>query len=380
MLIRTTCLALHKRLSAYSPAYNTCSSKFADWTYRHIELKLHPEVIKTLDKIFHIFDELLLEDIGITLTAIGAFAAGIPIIQIVPVVFPIFAYLFIYKLSYMSYPYDYLIDLQDQYHRKTLPDAKPDEKVLEQLVPFLAGNHRPLLVAPSGAGKTSSIFSLVRFLESNRCPPSLKGKKIYHLDLDKLKSNPTTMIDNLIAVLRVLSLKPNAIPFTDETHRLAELTHGFKISDALKPFLNPGKDNKSVIQMIGATTPSELEELRSRDEAIVRRFTLLYLPPKDPSLCNAIIRDHFPSITDEGLAEAIVKSASYYPTLGLPARALKLLEIVRTFHPDKPITSQLITNVIDRGYVQPMHDISSFKEKVLSCLNDIKRNLTIQSF
>jgi hypothetical protein len=379
MLIRTACLAVHKRLSAYSPTYSARSSKFADWTYRNIELRLPADVVKTLDKIFHLFDELFLEDIGITLTAVAAFAAGIPIVQIAPVVFPIFAYLFIYKLSYMSYPYDYLIDLQDQYYRKTLPAVKQDDKVLEQLGPLLEGNHRPLLIAPSGAGKTSSIFSLVRFLESNRCPTALKGKKVYHLDLDKLKSNPNTMIDNLIAVLKVLSLKPNSIVFIDETHRLAELTHGFKISDALKPFLNPGKNNKSLIQMIGATTPPELEELRSKDEAFVRRCTILNVPPKDSQMCNDIIRENFPGIADAAISEAVLKSASYYPTLGLPARALKLLEIVRTFNPKQSITKTTITRTIDCGYVQPMPNLSSFKENVLTNLELITKLLQLKA-
>ena len=132
-----------------------------------------------------------------------------------------------------------------------------------------------LLVGNAGVGKTSVVYGICNYLQSDKCIDILNNLYVYELNINKLVSGTTyrgdleQRLENIIGLLQSTN---NIIVFIDEIHMLFNKTAGENdssvIQNVLKPFLS---DNSKVI---GCTTSDEYKIIES-DKAFERRFTVI---------------------------------------------------------------------------------------------------------
>jgi len=122
-----------------------------------------------------------------------------------PGLLPIIAWSIYDKFSSGLYPYDYLTDLNHAQLRNELPLIHPNPRLQEQIAVHLSGRDHVMLMRPAGSGKTTVIQSLAQWIETPQCPARLKNKRIYHLDIDSLLSNPSKAIERILPLLQELN-------------------------------------------------------------------------------------------------------------------------------------------------------------------------------
>jgi ATP-dependent Clp protease ATP-binding subunit ClpC len=131
------------------------------------------------------------------------------------------------------------------------------------------------------------------------------------------------------AVIREAEADPNIILFMDEFHTIMTPSGGLDAANMLKPALTRGK-----MRLIGATTTQDYERFLARDEAISRRFEVLWVeePTRDETLAilsgvKSGLEAHYRLQIDQDAIKAAVDLAiRYLPDRKLPDKALDLLD------------------------------------------------------
>lgn len=356
-------------LRGWCPQYNTFYRDAAKWVERNISLNLPRDLIHTVDKIIYLFDLLLPSILEIAAVVIAGFALDLTLASMAPGLIPVAAFCLYDVFSQKLYPYDYLRDLNQASLRGELANIVPTQETLRTRIgAHLCMRNHVMLVGPAGCGKTSTVFSLAQFLESDACPPALQGKRIYHLDLDSLMNDPYNALHRILILVNELNAgtNPDAVIFIDEAHRMNDRVNGLKLSDFLKPFLEIRH-----LHVIGATTKDECEEL-FKDKAIARRFEKLTMglehqdvqePENDdaplPVFMN-IIRAKFQSSplspTDEAIVRAIKQAEILLPSYALPDSAIKVIRAtiaMKVYNQDcSEVTSENINQAITDCFVE----------------------------
>lgn len=146
-----------------------------------------------------------------------------------------------------------------------------------------------ILVGNPGVGKTSVIYGICNYLQSDKCPECLKKYDVFSLNITKLISGTTyrgDLEERLSELIDELKQYPNIILFIDEVHALFTKTSGESdqnvVQNALKPFLADGS------HVIGCTTNSGYKIIES-DPAFERRFTVVPIKEPDIESCKKII-------------------------------------------------------------------------------------------
>jgi len=226
-----------------------------------------------------------------------------------------------------------------------------------------------MLVGEAGSGKTATILSFVKFLESPECPPALQGKRIYQLDLNALLANPKKFFEQLSTMFCVLS-DPHAILFLDEAHRLNEQIHGHRLSDSFKLFL----ETRNIV-LIGATTKKECQQWYSQDPAMERRFFTLEMPPASKQehinkLKAKFLNQFQEPLPTEVLEKAIDLAEICFPNEALPASAIKVLHTIqgaKKYREDvSPITLQDLNDAMKTGILASKKPKKSIFKKLYS--------------
>ncbi|MEG7979098.1 MAG: ATP-dependent Clp protease ATP-binding subunit [Mollicutes bacterium UO1] len=212
------------------------------------------------------------------------------------------------------------------------------EGEIKQLIYILSRmmKNNPLLVGYPGVGKTAIVEGLVQRIKQEQIPDYLQRKTVYQLDMMSLMAG-TKFQGELEARLKIIfnfMARPenNAILFIDEIHLIvgAGRSQGaLDIANLLKPMLSRGE-----IQCIGATTQQEYRQYIEKDEALVRRFSNIFVP--EPSIEDALrilhgIRNYLEiyyelKIYDEALIASVKFSQRYLTTTYLPDKAIDLLD------------------------------------------------------
>ncbi|QOG12931.1 AAA family ATPase [Arcobacter sp. FWKO B] len=161
---------------------------------------------------------------------------------------------------------------------------------LDRLVEILLRRKKnnPILVGEAGVGKTAVVEGLALKIANDEVPHSLKGSKIYSLDMGSMIAGTKYRGDfekKLKSFLSEISKVQNAIVFIDEIHTIigAGSTSGNAMDAAniLKPMLSSGE-----LKCIGATTYAEYKNNFSKDKALGRRFSKIDI--KEPSIEDTI--------------------------------------------------------------------------------------------
>ncbi len=196
--------------------------------------------------------------------------------------------------------------------------------------------NNPVLVGEPGVGKTAIVEGLAQRIVSGDVPESLKGKKIYSLDLGALIAGAKfrgEFEERLKAVLKELENdQGNTLLFIDELHTIVGAGKADGAMDAgnlLKPKLARGE-----LHCIGATTLNEYKQHLEKDAALERRFqpVLVGEPSQEESI--SILRGikerfdqhHGVRIQDGAIVAAVKLSSRYIADRFLPDKAIDLMD------------------------------------------------------
>lgn len=159
-----------------------------------------------------------------------------------------------------------------------------DKEIAEIMQILLRKNkNNPLLIGPSGVGKTAIIEELAFKIKNKMVPIKLQKYEIILINTStliagtKYRGEFEERINNLIKEVKNAK---NIILFIDEIHTLVKTGASDGSIDAgniLKPYLARGD-----IKVIGATTINEYNEYLKKDTALIRRFAPIMI--NEPSL------------------------------------------------------------------------------------------------
>jgi ATP-dependent Clp protease ATP-binding subunit ClpC len=163
------------------------------------------------------------------------------------------------------------------------------EAELKRLAQILTRRKKnnPIIVGPSGGGKTTLVEGLAIKIASGNCPKSLSDKRIISLDINSIVAGTKyrgQFEERMKAIVEELEINKNIILFIDEIHTIVgagNSSGSLDVSNILKPALSRGD-----IQCIGATTFDEYRKSFEKDSALERRFQKVILdsPSKEETI------------------------------------------------------------------------------------------------
>jgi ATP-dependent Clp protease ATP-binding subunit ClpB len=196
--------------------------------------------------------------------------------------------------------------------------------------------NNPVLVGEPGTGKTAIVEGLAQRIVRGDVPESLKGKKVYSLDMGSLIAGAKyrgEFEERLKAVLQALEEdQGNTLLFIDEIHTLVGAGKAEGAMDAgnlLKPKLARGE-----LHCIGATTLKEYKQNIEKDAALERRFqpVMVAEPSQEESISilrgikERFDRHHGVRIQDNAIVAAVKLSSRYIADRFLPDKAIDLMD------------------------------------------------------
>lgn len=211
------------------------------------------------------------------------------------------------------------------------------DKEIERVIQILSRRtkNNPCLIGEPGVGKTAIAEGLAQKIVAGEVPETLKGKKIFSLDLASMVAGTKyrgEFEDRIRKALDEAKKSEEIILFIDEVHTLIGAGAAEGAMDAaniLKPLLARGE-----LQVIGATTLDEYRKHIEKDSALERRFQPITVG--EPTVEETIqiltgIRDKYEAhhkvrITDEAIESAAKLSQRYISDRFLPDKAIDLID------------------------------------------------------
>jgi ATP-dependent Clp protease ATP-binding subunit ClpC len=192
-----------------------------------------------------------------------------------------------------------------------------------------------LLVGDSGVGKTCLVEGLAQRVMAPGIPASLQNRRIVEISVTSLVAGTKfrgEFEERMQEVVSVAEADPNLVLFIDEFHTVMGAGGAGDALDAaniLKPALARGK-----IHVIGATTTAEFERYVARDDALMRRFEVVFIEEPTREEALAILeglRPRFEShygirLTRESMTAAVDLGIRYMPERRLPDKALDVID------------------------------------------------------
>lgn len=234
----------------------------------------------------------------------------------------------------------------DKYGRDLTALAKEDkldpvigrQKEIERVVHILSRRtkNNPVLIGDPGVGKTAIVEGLAQRIVDGRVPETLKGKRVFSLDLAMMlagASHRGEFEKRLKKVIEEVSQSQGQIVlFIDELHMVvgAGAAHGaIDAANMLKPALARGE-----LQTIGATTLDEYRRYVENDAALERRFQPILVEENTPEDTLEILEGlrmryedhHQVEITPASLKAAVELSDRYISDRFLPDKAIDLID------------------------------------------------------
>lgn len=208
---------------------------------------------------------------------------------------------------------------------------------VEQMVEILACRikNNPIMIGEAGVGKTAIVEGLAQKIASGSVPETLKGKRVFALELTRLIGGASLrgqFEERLQKVIdEVKASNGNIILFLDEAHTIvgAGSSGSMDASNILKPALARGE-----LHCIGATTLDEYKRYIEKDPALERRFrSVLVNEPTVPEAIEILkgIRGRFEAfhkvkITDEAIAAAVKLTHRFVSGRFLPDKAVDAMD------------------------------------------------------
>ena len=207
---------------------------------------------------------------------------------------------------------------------------------IQQAVNILSKLKKPnvLLCGNPGVGKTSIVYGICNYLQSDACPDNLKNFNVFQLNPNKLMSGTTFRGDlerRLDEFLDELSKYENTILFIDEIHSILGKNgsdDATTLQNVFKQYLSQGS------HIIGCTTDQEYKVLE-KDKAFERRFSVLHIEELDSEKtfdtlksCKSDFENHHSiTINDDEIHYLIKKCDEYIKNRYFPDKAFDLLDV-----------------------------------------------------
>ena len=175
----------------------------------------------------------------------------------------------------------------------TEPIIGRTNELKEIMIALATNNKNPILVGPSGVGKSVIVNELAYLIQNNKVPNFLKSKKIIQLNVSDfiLNTKYRGELEERFNKIIDTAKEENAILFIDEIHTIigAGTSEGdrLNVSEMLKPVLD-----SEDIKVIGTTTNEEYINF-FETTALKRRFEKININEPDDILLSSIIRKTF---------------------------------------------------------------------------------------
>jgi ATP-dependent Clp protease ATP-binding subunit ClpB len=196
--------------------------------------------------------------------------------------------------------------------------------------------NNPVLIGEPGVGKTAIAEGLAQRIVAGDVPESLKGKRVWALDIGALLAGSKyrgEFEERIKAVLdEIKAAEGQIVLFIDELHTIVGAGAAEGAVDAanlLKPMLARGE-----LRAVGATTLDEYRKHIEKDAALERRFQPIFVG--EPSVADAIAilrglkeryeAHHGVRIRDAALVAAAILSDRYIADRHLPDKAIDLVD------------------------------------------------------
>ncbi len=196
--------------------------------------------------------------------------------------------------------------------------------------------NNPVLIGDPGVGKTAIAEGLAQRIIAGDVPESLRGRKIWALDMGALLAGAKfrgEFEERLKAVLgEVTAAEGQIVLFIDELHTVVGAGAAEGAVDAanlLKPMLARGE-----LRAIGATTLDEYRKHVEKDAALARRFQPVLVGEPNVEDAIGILRGlkeryevhHGVRIQDSAIIAAAMLSDRYIADRFLPDKAIDLID------------------------------------------------------
>ena len=225
---------------------------------------------------------------------------------------------------------------------KNEPAIGRDNEVNELIITLAQDKKNPILVGPSGTGKTTIADQLAYKIQQNTVPEFLKNRKIIEIDLANLLSGTkySGTLEEKFTNLISLAVKNDAIIFIDEIHTIYGAGTHDKSDYDVAAMIKQAIDRQG-LKVIGTTTTEEYEKYFSND-ALKRRFEKILVNEPTNEILYKIINKVFNDYSKNNNIKLLNNMDNV---------VCNLVELTKTNHrtwDDKVCNPDLVISIIDR--------------------------------